>query len=185
MSIKTCKENGHKYDAIEHEICPYCPDKTVVLNTSSSSDNVDKTEVVSPDLDTIDKTEIVSDSSSHDQTKIHNPSTDENNLNNNAAGRKLVGWLVSFSWDHEGQDYQLREGKTTLGGGRQCDIIIPDKEVSSHHATILYRSSKFRIKDEFSTNGTFIDGVEIEEQLQLEDGNIITLGKTEFKFRSI
>ena len=42
-----------------------------------------------------------------------------------------------------------------------------------------------RIKDEFSTNGTRIDGNEIEDQIELEDGNTITIGKTDFLFRKI
>ena len=72
-----------------------------------------------------------------------------------------------------------------LGADNKCDIMISDSEVSGHHATILYRSGKFKIKDEFSTNGTLIDGNEIEDQTELEDGNTITLGKTDFLFRRI
>ena len=45
MGIQTCQENGHKYDDSEHSQCPYCPDKTEVINTQSSdgSANNDKT----------------------------------------------------------------------------------------------------------------------------------------------
>ena len=37
MSIKKCKENGHKYDSAEYQNCPYCPDKTVVMDTQSAT----------------------------------------------------------------------------------------------------------------------------------------------------
>ena len=49
MGIQTCEENGHKYDVSEHSMCPYCPDKTEVINTQSSggSSNNDKTAVMS------------------------------------------------------------------------------------------------------------------------------------------
>ena len=37
MSIKTCEENGHKYDSSEHTQCPYCPDKTEVFFANINS----------------------------------------------------------------------------------------------------------------------------------------------------
>ena len=114
------------------------------------------------------------------------PVTDSQDAQNmDATGRKLVGWLVSFTWKSDGQDHRLREGKTTLGADSTCDITIPDSEVSGHHSTILYRGEKFKIKDEFSTNGTLIDGNEVEDQTELPDGCTLTLGKTDFIFRKI
>ena len=190
MSIKTCEENGHKYDSSEHTKCPYCPDKTEVLNTQSTSQSDgessdDKTEAMTTPEPSADKTEVMS-GPSEDKTAIHKPVTDDSGTESTGStGRKLVGWLVSFSWNNEGQDYRLREGKTILGADNKCDVAISDSEVSGHHATILFRGGKFKIKDEFSTNGTLIDGNEIEDQTELEDGNTITLGKTDFLFRRI
>ena len=176
MSIKICKENGHKYDSSEYPNCPYCPDKTVVMNTQAVKTN---------DTETDDKTEVMS-SPSTDKTVIHKPVAEESGSSpSGSIGRKLVGWLVSFTWNNEGQDYQLREGKTSLGADRKCDIVVGDSEVSGHHATILYRGEKFKIKDEFTTNGTRIDGIEIDDQIELIDGNLITIGATEFLFRKI
>ncbi len=188
MPIQTCQENGHKWDDSEHSQCPYCPDKTEVINTQSSDggSNNDKTAVMSDQPAVSDNTEVLSTPSASDRTAIHKPvEEDQIGQDPGQSGRKLVGWLVSFSWNKEGQDHQLREGKTTIGADGQCDITVPDGEVSGHHATILYRSETFRIKDEFSTNGTHIDGNEIVDQTELEDGNTITLGKTDFLFRRI
>ena len=188
MGIQTCQENGHKYDDSEDSQCPYCPGKTEVINTQSSdgSSNNDKTAVMSDQPMVGDNTEVVSTPSASDRTAIHKPVEEvQTDSDPGSSGRKLVGWLVSFSWNKEGQDHQLREGKTTIGADGQCDVRVPDGEVSSHHATILYRNETFRIKDEFSTNGTHIDGNEIVDQTELEDGNTITLGKTDFLFRRI
>ena len=49
---------------------------------------------------------------------------------------------------------------------------------------ILFRNGKLRIKDELSTNGTMLNGSEIEEA-ELNDGDMIKIGRTELKFRSI
>ena len=170
--------NGHLYESNLSD-CPYCPSKTVVegataVNSSNlgGSNNHDKTEILSQN--------------DMDRTVIHqadsNPS--EPNLSSN-NGRKLVGWLVTFSWDELGQDYKILEGKTLIGADSKCDITIGDGEISGHHATLLYRGGVFRIKDEFSTNGTIVNEKEIVDQLELKDGDWITLGKTKFLFRSI
>ena len=175
---KSCK-NGHIYDNNLNE-CPYCPSKTVIEGaTMADSDG-------SADETSEDKTEVVSSGDS-DRTVIHQPEpeTSTSDEAGDATGRKLVGWLVSFTWNKEGQDYQLREGKTLIGAENKCDITVGDGEVSAHHATILYRGEKFRIKDEFSTNGTIINGNEITDQVELNDGDTITVGNTEFLFRSI
>lgn len=49
---------------------------------------------------------------------------------------------------------------------------------------MLYRGGSIKIKDELSTNGTFVNGAVIEET-EIKDGDIILVGKTELKFRSI
>lgn len=99
-------------------------------------------------------------------------------------GRKLVGWLVSFTVDPNGVDYQLFEGRNSLGSKPGCDIVVNDPAVSGHHLTILFRMGHFKFKDELSTNGTFINDVFVEEG-NLQDGDNIRIGDTIFKFRSI
>ncbi len=102
-----------------------------------------------------------------------------------SQGRKLVGWLVSFTIDVNGIDFHLYEGRNLIGGDGGCDIVVQnDRAVSSRHLTILHRMGQFKFKDEFSTNGTFINDVFVEEG-NLNDGDVIRIGDTVFKFRSI
>ena len=166
----TCT-NGHIYESDLSE-CPYCPksgqtQETLLDSSAASAQDLDKTAVKK---------------STSDKTEIHKP---EGQASTPDAGRKLVGWLVSFNWDQNGKDYQLREGKTTLGAAPQSDICLPDSEVSDVHATLLYRDEVFRLKDEFSTNGTKVNGEDIIEPAELNDGDVITMGQTELKFRTI
>ena len=177
MSDKKKCSNGHLFDDNLDE-CPYCPAETIVegdaqLDTDSdSSSDLDKTEILSGD--------------NPDRTLIHKAESEPSASDSGSShGRKLVGWLVSFTWNKEGQDYRLLEGKTLIGADNKSDIILGDSEVSAHHCTILYRSGKFRLKDEFSTNGTLVNDIEIDSQAELNDGDKITVGKTEFLFRAI
>ena len=173
---KTCS-NGHLFDD-NLDVCPYCPVETIVegetqLDTAADTNGgLDKTEVLSTD--------------NPDRTLIHKAESEPSASDSGSSqGRKLVGWLVCFTWNKEGQDYQLRAGKTLIGADNKSDIILGDSEASAHHCTILYRSGKFRLKDEFSTNGTLVNDIEIDTQAELNDGDKITVGKTELLFRAI
>lgn len=100
-------------------------------------------------------------------------------------GRKMVGWLVSFTIDENGIDFKLYEGRNIIGADQGCDITVSgDQAVSGKHLTILHRMGHFKFRDEFSTNGTFINDVFVEEGT-LKDGDVIRIGETIFKFRSI
>jgi hypothetical protein len=99
------------------------------------------------------------------------------------AKRKLVGWLVSFTNDELGQDYKLYVGKNKIGSAAGCDILVNDSSISSDHSTILFREPEFLIKDNFSTNGTKINGVMVDEG-KLKDGDELKLGNTTFKFKT-
>ncbi len=102
------------------------------------------------------------------------------------TNRKLTGWLVSFTIHPNGVDFRLYEGKNTIGTSPSCDIVLQDPQVSGHHLTLLIRpgTDAVRFKDEFSTNGTLINGTPIDEGT-LQDGDIIKIGSTELRFRSV
>jgi len=178
--------NGHIYDSI-YDKCPICPSPELaekIGSTFHSSPTV-------PNLDSFndfsDKTVIDQSSesgSSGKKTVIVGAQDNELGQERIMQSRKIVGWLVSFSIRPEGIDYKLYEGRNLVTGSGQGDIIIPDPAVSSPHCMILYRSGKFKIKDELSTNGTYVNGVEIEET-ELNDGDIIKIGTTELKLRTV
>jgi len=101
------------------------------------------------------------------------------------TGRKLVGWLVSFTIDPNGVDYRLYEGRNSVGSDPGCDIVVRnDASVSGKHLTILNRMGSFKFKDELSTNGTFIND-NFEEEGSLKDGDVIKIGNTVLKFRTV
>ena len=100
-------------------------------------------------------------------------------------GRKLVGWLVSYTNNPLGEDYKLYEGRNTIGRGSDCNLMINDGSISGHHATIVFRANKFSLKDEQSSNGSFVNGEDIElEATYIKDGDSIRLGNVEFKIKS-
>ena len=55
-------------------------------------------------------------------------------------------------------------------------VIISEPTVSKLHCVIFTKDDKVMIKDNHSTNGTFIDNMQISEQ-EINDNDIISLGK--------
>src|SRR5262245_60386096 len=76
----------------------------------------------------------------------------------------------------------LESTQLTIGRGLNNDIILEDTRVSRHHAQLRYRSKRFWVADLSSTNGTYVNGEQVEEQA-LRDGDIISLGGLELTFK--
>ena len=94
---------------------------------------------------------------------------------------KLVGWLVTV----DGIDYRLYEGRNIIGKDINCGVCIKDSMVSDTHAVLLFRKDKFKIKDQLSTNGTYVNGIDTEDAtVLLNDGDYITVGNVELLFKS-
>lgn len=100
-------------------------------------------------------------------------------------GRKLVGWLVSYDIDTNGVDFRLYEGRNLIGRDLNCEVCINDPKISGHHAVIRYLQGKFEIKDEFSSNGTRVNGdyIDYNKSIELRDGDPIIVGDTMLIFR--
>ncbi len=58
----------------------------------------------------------------------------------------------------------------------QTEIAIPELIVSKLHCTLYLKDKQVFIKDNDSTNGTFVNGKQIHNQ-KLDDTDLITLGK--------
>lgn len=184
---KICS-NGHIYDA-KYDICPICPSPELAQKIGSTFHSTPTVSYSDNDNDSmkstvVEQSNIPAGAASGKKTVIINAPSVEGNKEEIKQSRKIVGWLITFTRRAEGDDYRLYEGRNLITGSGQGDIIISDPAVSSPHCMILFRSGKLRIKDELSTNGTFINGTEIEET-ELKDGDVIRIGTIEFKLRTV
>jgi hypothetical protein len=184
--------NGHYYKE-ELSACPYC---------QAGGSQVGKTEIVAPNA----KTELYSEMKEENKTRLmQQPAGPQEQSNRTVFGeevlaeiggkevvqkeyrssRKLVGWLVTYSLDKMGVDFRLYEGRNIIGRDMDCNITVPDKMISGKHAMILFKNDKYKIKDELSSHGTFVNDNDIEdEHVDLHDNDIIRLGETVFRFKS-
>ncbi len=68
-------------------------------------------------------------------------------------------------------DYDLKQGRTSIGRRSDNDIILNDVSVSKHHAHLNFEKNYF-LTDLRSSNGTFINGKKIFH-VKLSDGDVI------------
>jgi chromosome segregation ATPase len=76
---------------------------------------------------------------------------------------------------------QLLGRRTTVGRTPDNDIRIDAEFISRHHAVVLLYGTKTVIEDLNSTNGTYVNSERINRRT-LKEGDIVTLGKSEFRF---
>jgi hypothetical protein len=80
-----------------------------------------------------------------------------------------------------GQAHELKVEKTTVGRVEDNVFPLPEPSVSSHHCEILLRGTDVVVRDLNSTNGTFINGNQINGEAPLKPGQILRLGQVELK----
>ncbi len=91
--------------------------------------------------------------------------------------------LVILSEGMTGRAYELKAEKTTIGRVEDNAFQIAEPSVSSHHCEIYLKGDEVHVKDLNSTNGTFIDGVQISEGV-LKPGQILRLGQVLLRLES-
>jgi hypothetical protein len=106
--------------------------------------------------------------------------------------RRIVGVMISYTWDQVGELYPVRQGRTHIGSGeirgenRPADVCCPqDTELSADHAMILVQGgANFFIQDLSSLNGTALNGTQIRPELPepLPSPAEIKVGETTFTF---
>jgi hypothetical protein len=95
---------------------------------------------------------------------------------------KLVGWLVSYARNPDGEDFKLHAGYNRIGANPACDIVIDDDTVSGSHAIIVFRDGRFLIKDDLSRNGTYVNNKEVTEAHPLQSYDQVRFGNTVLTF---
>jgi pSer/pThr/pTyr-binding forkhead associated (FHA) protein len=75
----------------------------------------------------------------------------------------------------------VREGQTRIGRGAECELVLNSREVSRVHARIEAWDGIFRIMDEGSSNGTYVNGRRVRRK-ELKVGDVLRFGDREFRF---
>lgn len=85
-----------------------------------------------------------------------------------------------------GTSYGLDKVVTTIGRAPENDIVLldEDKVISRYHATLRYENGTYQLIDNGSSNGTSVNGQQIDKQSPrpLQDGDHVTVGEYELVY---
>jgi hypothetical protein len=84
--------------------------------------------------------------------------------------------LRVLAGEEASQPFAVAYGATTIGRLSGSDILLHDRLVSHHHASIETTPDRITIRDKNSTNGTLVNGVEISETTELHHGDTVLIG---------
>jgi hypothetical protein len=108
-------------------------------------------------------------------------------FNANASGDDgfpIVGWLVALNGQDAYKTQRLKAGLTKIGTAPPADIVVNDGFMSTEHCQIQCSPAGFILVDNGATNGCYVNDRKVQKH-ELLDNDTITLGKTNFKFKSI
>jgi len=89
-----------------------------------------------------------------------------------------IGQLVEQG---TGEVYPLGFEPVSIGRHGDNEIILPDVQVSRHHAEIVMQGGRWVISDLGSANGTFVNGQQTAGPQVINHGDLIRVGQTQFR----
>jgi pSer/pThr/pTyr-binding forkhead associated (FHA) protein len=98
------------------------------------------------------------------------------------SGRLVV---IESSIVEVGHEFELDSSPLTIGRGGTNDVPLEaDEFASARHVRIEPRRDGVWVNDLGSTNGTFVNGVQLDRPRKLVDGDVVRVGETELRYES-
>jgi chromosome segregation ATPase len=82
--------------------------------------------------------------------------------------------------EHNGAVITLESSVTTIGRTNENDVCVPSKLISRRHARLLATPNGVIVEDAESTNGCFVNGRKVRQQL-MREGDILSLGELRYR----
>ena len=83
----------------------------------------------------------------------------------------------------EGTTFELDTSALTIGRGGQNDVPIEEDEfASARHARFEPRRDGVWVQDRGSTNGTYVNGTQLDRPRRLTEGDIVRVGETDLRY---
>lgn len=162
----TLCSRGHYYDKTTHSSCPVCRNTKSVPETRPASQPA--------------------------ESGLHRAiSPQPENATKPVMGREeeqppVVGWIVTLTGPKRGRDYRIFTGYNTVGRslGNRIQILGDETISREKQAAITFDhiNSKFYIQHGGGQNLTYLNKSPLLSPTELTQGDVITMGKSEFVF---
>ncbi|MBE2199852.1 MAG: FHA domain-containing protein [Anaerolinea sp.] len=83
--------------------------------------------------------------------------------------------LIAREGQLNGQRWTIETNEFVIGRGSDCQMVLPERQVSRYHAKILYENGRYHVEDLDSKNGTHINGKQITGKALLQDGDEVQI----------
>ncbi|MCB0193152.1 MAG: FHA domain-containing protein [Anaerolineae bacterium] len=91
--------------------------------------------------------------------------------------------LVIRQGPQAGMSFPLTGNQAVMGREEGLEIVLQDPESSRRHARVYWQAGHYIIEDMGSTNGTFVNGIQITGPQFLNAGDSIGIGQTALVFQ--
>jgi two-component system, cell cycle response regulator len=93
--------------------------------------------------------------------------------------------LVQLLGPSLGRKFAIDADEFDIGRDESCAIVLDLDDVSRKHCRLALRKGDVFVFDHGSTNGTFLNGAQIQAETQLRSGDLIKVGACIFKFLAV
>lgn len=93
---------------------------------------------------------------------------------------RIESQRVLLPVEHEGESIALDRPVINIGRTTDNDVCIPSKLISRRHARLLVSANGVVVEDAGSTNGCFVNGIEVTQHL-MQDGDVLEIGDLRFR----
>ena len=116
-----------------------------------------------------------------DATQTFTPEEIEEAARAEEVGLDGPALVVRSGGGRAGETFRPAGERTMIGRSPDCDVFLDDVTVSRKHALLVREGRSFRIEDQGSLNGTFLNRKRIESG-RLENGDELQIGKYKLSF---
>ena len=81
---------------------------------------------------------------------------------------------------NRGYSFDL-QAVNVIGRRPDCDVGLNDTFLSSEHALLEWRGDSWWLEDQHSTNGTFVNDIEVRDPTPVTYGDMLRVGRVELK----
>lgn len=101
--------------------------------------------------------------------------------NNSSMYGQIVVQRAGQSGVAVGKSFPLGPSNILGRSMDHCEIALNDSFLSSQHARLELQGDEWVLEDLRSTNGTFVNDIEVKAPTIIEDGDVIRIGRVEMK----
>ena len=83
--------------------------------------------------------------------------------------------LIAREGQLVGQRWTIDSDIFTIGRGSDCEIVLPERQVSRYHVKIRHEDGRYILEDLGSKNGTHLNGTQFHGTARLQDGDEIQI----------